>query len=57
MRYYGYYRTMFKWGCHPLNEAKGELARAIVVVQLEIHVRTGQIQIQRTFFTPETSVS
>ena len=32
-----------------LNEAKGALARAIVVVQLEIQVRTGQIRIQRTF--------
>ena len=49
LQYEAFYCNMFAIGCCSVKEEDRELPRAIVVVQLELQMRTGQIRIQRTF--------
>ena len=49
LQYKACYCDMFSMGCRSIKKVDRELARAIVVVQLELQMRTGQIRIQRTF--------
>ena len=42
---------MFSMMCRSIQKVDRELARAVVVVQLEVEMRTGRIRIQRTFLS------